>query len=199
MNNSISKSVSFLTIFLLIITLTSKEILIFNEEIIIAFCFFLFVYVLTTSLGETIATELNERASKIRNEIESFYNVRTDTIINLINFHKMRKSLTNEIETLINFVENILKIVINKRQISLQHAINVQINSKLANIKLNELQTMQETKNLIVNIFEKKLIERSQKEGTPWRDSLTLLKTLTLAENNVNTAATSKKRSKKRK
>nr|YP_009317233.1 ATP synthase F0 subunit b [Palpitomonas bilix]BAV82401.1 ATP synthase F0 subunit b [Palpitomonas bilix] len=190
----VNKNYLLLIAFLVLIAVTSKELLIYNEETIIAVCFGLFVYVLNKNLKNMVANELQDRADKIRHDLEYFSNVRKETLNNLIEFHQLRQNLTTEIDNIAKFSETTLLSILKKRQLSLKHLINSQINTRLNLIKTNELQLAHDTKNIIVNVFENKLIAKSKAENAPWRDSLNLLKTLTTN----NSEDINKKRNKKR-
>ena len=59
---------------LFICALSSKKILIYNEEMIVAFCFIGFVIFSRKSLGKTFKATLDERKESIQEELQQFLN-----------------------------------------------------------------------------------------------------------------------------
>ena len=59
--------------FLAFCVLSSKHIIIYNEEILVAITFFAFVYFVYRYFGQTIQESLDERSQGIRQELESFF------------------------------------------------------------------------------------------------------------------------------
>ena len=59
---------------LLICVLSSKRILIYNEEIIVALCFILFLLFCRKSFGETFKVTLDTRIQAIKEELQQFLN-----------------------------------------------------------------------------------------------------------------------------
>nr|AKM22401.1 ATP synthase F0 subunit 4 [Geranium nodosum]AKM22402.1 ATP synthase F0 subunit 4 [Geranium platyanthum]AKM22410.1 ATP synthase F0 subunit 4 [Geranium sanguineum]AKM22411.1 ATP synthase F0 subunit 4 [Geranium traversii] len=61
-------------VILFICALSSKQILIYNEEIIVAFCFIAFIMVSRKSLGNTFKGFFDGRIQAIREELQKFLN-----------------------------------------------------------------------------------------------------------------------------
>ena len=59
---------------LFICALSSKKILIYNEEMIVAFCFIGFVIFSRKSLGQTLKATLDGRIESIQEELQQFFN-----------------------------------------------------------------------------------------------------------------------------
>jgi F0F1-type ATP synthase membrane subunit b/b' len=54
----------------LILIAFSKEVLVFNEEVLILFCFSVFIYLIINYGGDMIASELDSRNKKIKEELD---------------------------------------------------------------------------------------------------------------------------------
>lgn len=86
----------FIFIFLLFCVLSSKNIIIFNEETLVAGSFFLFILFIFHYFGETIKESLNERNLAIKNELQSFLNIKKNSLNFLFKEHN-KISLLNKV------------------------------------------------------------------------------------------------------
>ena len=94
------------TVLFLIVTLSAVEILVYNEEILLLVCFSLFIIVAYRSLNEMVASELDDRASKIKSELDSFSTIRKETLESLLEKQKERKHLSSTITDILSFSKN---------------------------------------------------------------------------------------------
>ena len=72
---------------LLILIVLSKEILVFNEEILVLFSSGIFIFLTYNFAGGMIALELDARANKIQEEFNYYRDMQEKTLIHLISYH----------------------------------------------------------------------------------------------------------------
>ena len=70
--------------FLLWCVLSSKHILIYNEETLVALSFFLFVYLTYKYAGDSIGASMDSRGQEIAAELEQFLVAREEALQNLV-------------------------------------------------------------------------------------------------------------------
>lgn len=86
--------------FLIFCVVSSKHIIIYNEEILVALSFFLFVFFVSKYFGNTIKESLDERSNAIQMELQNFLNLKQESLNKLLTEYKkvffLKKAL-NEI------------------------------------------------------------------------------------------------------
>lgn len=92
-------------VFLILIAF-SKEVLVFNEEVLILFCFSVFIYLIINYGGDMIASELDSRNKKIKEEFDLYKNLKATTLHHLVSYHKKQKLLNLELKTVLEFSKN---------------------------------------------------------------------------------------------
>ena len=79
----------YLLFFLLsILIVLSKEILVFNEEILVLFAFGIFIFLVYNFAGNLISLELDARSVKIEEEFGFYKHMQQKTLSHLISYHK---------------------------------------------------------------------------------------------------------------
>jgi hypothetical protein len=86
--------------FLLWCVLSSKHILIYNEETLVALSFFLFVYLTYKYAGDSIGASMDSRGQEIATELEQFLVSREEALNNLSEAHNATLQLHNYIASL---------------------------------------------------------------------------------------------------
>ena len=66
----------YIFIFLLFCVVSSKHLIIYNEEILVALSFFLFVIFVSQYFGNNIKESLDERSQAIKMELQNFLNLK---------------------------------------------------------------------------------------------------------------------------
>jgi len=89
--------------FLAFCVLSSKHIIIYNEEILVALTFFAFVYFVYRYFGHTIQESLDERSQGIQQELESFSVLKKTALEELLQEHKKVSSLSGALQSLAAF------------------------------------------------------------------------------------------------
>lgn len=88
-------------ILLLLIIICSKELLVFNEEILILFAFSLFIYLVTTKASSLIAQDLDTNILEIKNKFLAYKNLKEKSIVYGIKYIQRQNLLFSKIQTLI--------------------------------------------------------------------------------------------------
>jgi F0F1-type ATP synthase membrane subunit b/b' len=145
---------------------TSKEILVFNEETLVAISFILFMIFAYRNLNDVFVAELEERATKIKKEFDHYFSLREDLLDLLISYHGIRKMLSNEITEISNVSKNEIKNILVKRQKALENSLSLQIQQKLRTILLKELSIVQQIQQETSHWFSKYVFASFQTQKT---------------------------------
>nr|YP_010835003.1 ATP synthase F0 subunit b [Cryptomonas gyropyrenoidosa]WFQ82678.1 ATP synthase F0 subunit b [Cryptomonas gyropyrenoidosa] len=121
---------------LIILTLVSKEILIFNEELLVLFSSFVFLFLSYNFFSNSISLELDKRSSKIQEEFQYYKGIHETLLNKLLSYHKKQKYLFEEIKGVIAITQNNISLIrLNYQQIFNKCLIN-SISDKLKKIDL---------------------------------------------------------------
>jgi len=131
-------SKSQLLIILLIVIFLSKEVLVFNEEILVLFAFGVFIYLTYNFAGDMISAELDSRSLKIEEEFSTYKNIQEKTLIHLISYHNKQKPLSEEIKGILSLTKKDLDLIILNYTQTFTKQLNVNIEEKLKKIIGNE-------------------------------------------------------------
>jgi len=101
----------YLFAFLAFCVFSSKHILIYNEETLVAISFFAFIFFVFHYFGDTIKESLNERSQIIQNELENFLNLKHHSLKELLQEHSRVSGLVRTMKTLENFTNNELQFL----------------------------------------------------------------------------------------
>jgi F0F1-type ATP synthase membrane subunit b/b' len=93
----------------LILIAFSKEVLVFNEEVLILFCFSVFIYLIINYGGDMIASELDSRNKKIKEELDLYKNLKATTLHHLVSYHQKQKLVNFELKQILDFSKNEVK------------------------------------------------------------------------------------------
>ena len=128
----------YLYIILLALVALSKEFLVFNEEVLVLLAFAIFIYLLVNYGGEMIASELDARKEKIKEEFDLYKNLQEKTFTHLISYHQKQKLLNSEIKEIFEIsraeISNIEKYYEN----SLQNFLVTNLEERLKRVATNE-------------------------------------------------------------
>ena len=73
--------------FLAFCVFSSKHIIIYNEETLVALSFFCFIFFVSRYFGNTITESLNERSNIIQQELQNFLNIKETSFKELLAEH----------------------------------------------------------------------------------------------------------------
>jgi len=143
--------ISFLILFAIgIITITASNILILDEESIVAGCFVLFIMVCYHMLKDMLGQELQERAYKIQIELDKALDAKKATLLLLKEDNSKQSTLASDITNIQQFVEYQLEILPLKKQTQLEYKLRNSINQ--------ELRYLSSKENEMVSLLQKELI-----------------------------------------
>jgi len=126
--------------FFLLLTLIvfSKEILVFNEEILVLLSFIVFSFLFYNFTRDTICIELNLRSNKIKEEFDFYEETRKKTLIHIISYYSKQKLLSHKIKYISTSIEENIKFILFNSFILHTKLLNSNINDKLLRLILNE-------------------------------------------------------------
>ena len=85
------QKINYTALFLLFCVASSKGIIIYNEEILVALSFALFVLFCLSYFGNTVKESLDERSSTIQFQLEDFHRSKETSLQQLLSLHKRIK------------------------------------------------------------------------------------------------------------
>jgi Ca2+/Na+ antiporter len=116
-----SENMSFLGILALaFFVLSSKHIIIYNEETLVLLSFFCFLVFCYTNLNESVESSLNARSDAIQTELQNFLILKENLINELIEEHKKQISSSQILENLAQFSQNEIGQIQKLRESALQ-------------------------------------------------------------------------------
>jgi len=119
--------------FLAFCVLSSKHIIIYNEEILVALTFFAFVYFVYRYFGQTIQESLDERSQGIQQELESFSVLKKTALEELLQEHKKVGSLSGALQSLAAFTASQVQNACVTGNKTLQSVIAQDMSKKIVN------------------------------------------------------------------
>jgi hypothetical protein len=125
-------------IFLLFIIVCSKEILVFNEEILIVLAFTLFIYLVSTKAGSLISQDLDSNIAEIKNKFLTYKNLREKSILHAINYIQRQYLLSSKIQNLIKVKNLYIKKILASHNINIKKYIFEYMEDILHRVALNE-------------------------------------------------------------
>ena len=123
---------------LFIVVFCSKEILVFNEEILVLFAFGVFIYLTYNFAGQMISEELDSRSNKIQEEFHTYKNIQEKTLIHLISYHNKQKHLSEEIKNIFALTKKDVDLIISNYTQTFTKLINANVEEKLKKVISNE-------------------------------------------------------------
>ena len=148
--------------FLLFCVFSSKNIIIYNEETLVALSFFAFIFFVFRYFGNTIKESLDERSEGIKVELQNFLHLKAESLKQLYKEHQKVSTLTNTLTTVKQFTVNELKKASNYGKGGLNKVLKDQIKQKLNTLSSSKVSLYQELQQLIArNILSAVLVKIS--------------------------------------
>jgi F0F1-type ATP synthase membrane subunit b/b' len=116
---------------LALLTLSSKHIFIYNEETLVLISFVAFIFTCQKMAGESIKNSLNERSQLIAQELQNFYNLKEQLVIELIEEHQKHLSIHSLIKKIGQFSILEMKNISVQKKKALESLLKDQIQNKL--------------------------------------------------------------------
>jgi hypothetical protein len=172
-----------LLIFLFILVVLSKEVLVFNEEILVLSAFGVFIFLIHNFASDLISLELDSRNLKIEQEFAFYNDVQKKTFMHLVSYHKKQLLLCEEIKLIYSILKKDVDSLFVNYSDLLSKYLLISIDDKLRKIlsiesKVNEI--FQEKLNSKLYFF---LLSRYRKIGP--KGSLLILKSSIISLSNV--------------
>ena len=157
----------YIFIFLIFCVVSSKHIIIYNEEILVALSFFLFVVFVSQYFGNNIKEALDERSQAIKTELQNFLNLKQESLDELLKEYKKVFFLKKALQELGLFTNSELKKSNLGAEKSLNTVFSQQIQQKLKTLsylKLNLRQKLQQV--MAANLLNAVLVSfKKNKQG----------------------------------
>jgi hypothetical protein len=145
----------YIILFLSFCVLSSKNILIYNEETLVALSFFCFLFFVYRYFGLTIRESLNERSQYVQYELQKFFTLKANSYKELLKEHQKIKGLIKEHQKVKGFLKDMKNIDI----FTNRECTRLKVYEKKALIHLFLLKLQQKLKNLVFSysILQQKL------------------------------------------
>jgi hypothetical protein len=146
--------------FLAFVVASSKNIIIYNEEIIILINFIAFLYFMYSTTSVSVVESLQERSDAIKHEFQRFLDLKKELLLTLISAHKKQKEFdlsllamagTNEIKFISQAAENVA-----------QSRVYSKVMSKLKRLVQTKQSFTDSMQSSISNSFEASVLENFQ-------------------------------------
>ena len=135
--------------FLAFCVLSSKHIIIYNEETLVALCFFCFVFFISHYFGTTITESLNERSEIIHQELQNFLNIKEKTLNKLKAEYQKISELPLGVQNLALFTTTELQRFNSNTQKALTNIFIHQIGGKFKTLSFSKLVLQQNLQDLL--------------------------------------------------
>ena len=132
--------------FLIFCVFSSKNIIIYNEETLVALSFFAFIFFVFRYFGDTIKQSLDERSEGIKVELQNFLYLKADSLKQLYKEHQKVAALTTTLNTVKQFTVNELNQGSNY---GYNNIFSDQIKQKLNTLSSSKVSLYQELQQLI--------------------------------------------------
>ena len=136
-------------IFLAFAVLSSKNILIYNEETLVALSFFCFIFFVLHYFGNTIKDSLNERSQVIREELQNFLILKEHSFQELLSQHQKVSGLTKALGVLNTFTKNELNVLNSNGDKALKNMFSSRIQNKLKTLTFSKGMVQQKLQFLL--------------------------------------------------
>ena len=148
--------------FLVFCVFSSKNIIIYNEETLVALSFFAFIFFVFRYFGDTIKQSLDERSEGIKVELQNFLHLKADSLKQLYKEHQKVTGLTTTLNTVKQFTVSELKRATNLGKGGFNRVFSDQIKQKLNTLSSSKSSLYQELQQLIAqNILSAVLVKVS--------------------------------------
>jgi hypothetical protein len=133
----------YLFLFLAFCVLSSKNIIIYNEETLVALSFFCFLFFVSHYFGTTLKNSLNERSQIIQQELQNFLYIKENSFKELFAEHEKVLGLLPALKTLGVFTSNELLPLNSKGEKALKNVFINQLHMKLKTLVFSKMMLQQ--------------------------------------------------------
>ena len=153
----------YLFVFLAFCVLSSKHILIYNEETLVLLSFVAFLFFISHYYGNTIKESLNERSLVIKGEREDFIVRKEKSLQELLQEYQKLLAVKENLQPLSGFTNQQLNLAGKSGYLRLDLAFSQQLNEKLSALlgsKTNLQQRLQQV--MAANLLDLVLVQLSR-------------------------------------
>lgn len=149
--------------FLIFLVLSSKNILIYNEELLIALSFVGFVVFSSHTMGDTFAEAFQTRSQAIQGELQTYFTMKEEVLGELIQKYKKRLALAQSLNSLGQVSTTEIGTLYKQREQALSSTVTSQMHQKLKTLGQTE-RTLQDTlQTLSIQGFRESVLEEFQR------------------------------------
>jgi F0F1-type ATP synthase membrane subunit b/b' len=147
--SSNQKVKTFLALFLVFCVFSSKGIIIYNEETLVALSFCAFVLFCLYYFGNTVQDSLNERGLVIKTELQNFLLLKEESLHELSQEHKRIANLQNTLSSLGSFTYSELAKCSSSGGRTLNNIFAQQVQQKVGYLESSKNVLQEQLQNLI--------------------------------------------------
>lgn len=129
--------------FLAFCVFSSKNIIIYNEETLVALSFLAFVYFIFHYYGNTIKESLNERSTAIKSELQNLGLGRQESLVTLLAEYQKVSDLNNALNRVNQFTTRELSIATSQGENALNTLFSQQMQQKLKTLCQSKITIQQ--------------------------------------------------------
>ncbi len=160
------KITPYIFVFLAFCVVSSKHIIIYNEEILVALSFLFFVIFVSYYFGNNIKESLDERSSAIQSELQNFLTLKKDCLNELLKEYK-KASLSKQIlQNLTNFTKLQLKNKSKNSEKALKTIFSQQTSHKLRSLSYANFNLKSKLQQIISDQLLTAVLVKSKKLKT---------------------------------
>lgn len=141
------------------IVLSSKNIIIYNEEILIAISFLGFVVFSSQTMSDSIAESFDARSQAIQSELQSYYDFKEEVIRELLEEHKRQLGLHQAVKALGQISCEEIVALYSQREKALESVFASQIQQKLKTLIQSQKGIQQNLQGAVVGGFREAVLE----------------------------------------
>jgi hypothetical protein len=112
--------------------------MVMNEEVLVLYCFILFVAMAYHYLSSMVDESIKSEASKMGKEFDTFFEVQKKVLQALITYHTVQVNVVSEVKSLLAFSKGEISSVISAKKTSLDAALTSQVDQKLSYLAAKE-------------------------------------------------------------
>lgn len=142
--------------------LSSKHIIIYNEETLVLISFIGFILLSYNMLSDSIENSLNERSLAIYNELQNSLQLKEQFLKELLEEHKKQLSLKNILNTFNQFSSYEILQINNQRQKALKNVFCQEVQQKLKTLVLSQNTLQDKLQKVIASGFRDSVLEEFQ-------------------------------------
>nr|YP_007890467.1 ATP synthase F0 subunit b [Andalucia godoyi]AGH23961.1 ATP synthase F0 subunit b [Andalucia godoyi] len=150
----------------LLVALVASEILVLDEEALVAGCFVLFVLFAYKNVGDVLANELDDRSSRIQKELQKSFDQKRELLLLEIENTQKQTSLLEDVKQIYAFSSQQMKIVEEKRKKAVLNRIASQANLQLRTLLLKEKEIFDSLQRDAIVSFSQAVLKEFQ-SNTP--------------------------------